>query len=80
MAGAGRGIESEFLPYVFDRYKQARESKDRRLGLGLGLAIIKEIIELHSGQISVESEVGKGTTFTVLLRLVNKENDAILTD
>jgi signal transduction histidine kinase len=49
-------------------------------GLGLGLAIIKEIIELHGGQISVESEVGKGTTFIVLLRLVNKQNDTILTD
>ncbi|MCA0452369.1 MAG: GAF domain-containing protein [Chloroflexi bacterium] len=65
----GSGIPPEHLPFIFDRFYQA--GKTGR-GLGLGLAIIKEIIALHGGKISVESEVDKGTTFTVLLKLVPK--------
>ena len=65
----GEGIPSEFLPHIFEPFYRVRTGGR---GLGLGLAIIKEIIDLHGGQISVESEIGKGTTFTVLLRLVDK--------
>lgn len=69
---SGIGIPPEHLPFIFDRFYQA--GKTGR-GLGLGLAIIKEIIALHGGRISVESEVDKGTTFTVLLKIVPKPAD-----
>lgn len=58
----GPGISSEHLPHLFDRFWQATKT-DRR-GAGLGLPITKGIIEAHGGQVRVESEIGKGTTFT----------------
>lgn len=66
---SGQGIAPEFLPYVFDRFRQATDaSLAREGGLGLGMAITKEIVELHGGSIRVESEgVGRGTTFFVAL-------------
>jgi PAS domain S-box-containing protein len=64
----GDGIPAQYLPFIFEPFYQVRTGGR---GLGLGLAIIKEIVELHGGKISAESEVGKGTTFTVLLKLVD---------
>ncbi|WP_425619035.1 ATP-binding protein [Anatilimnocola sp. NA78] len=63
----GDGITPEFLPQVFDRFRQANASTTRRHGgLGLGLAIVKQLIELHGGSILVESDGnGEGTTFIV---------------
>ena len=67
----GQGIAQEFLPRVFERYKQANNSTtNRKGGLGLGLAIVKHLTELHGGSITAESDgVGKGSTFTVRLPL-----------
>ncbi|MFB2895950.1 ATP-binding protein [Aerosakkonemataceae cyanobacterium BLCC-F50] len=69
----GIGIKPEFLPFVFDRFRQADGSTTRSYGgLGLGLAIVRHIVELHGGVIYVQSEgEGKGATFTVKLPLVN---------
>lgn len=69
----GIGIKPEFLPFVFDRFRQADGSTTRLYGgLGLGLAIVRHIVELHGGVIYVQSEgEGKGATFTVKLPLVN---------
>ncbi|MFB2876249.1 ATP-binding protein [Floridanema aerugineum] len=69
----GIGIKPEFLPFVFDRFRQADGSTTRCYGgLGLGLAIVRHIVELHGGVIYVQSEgEGKGATFTVKLPLVN---------
>jgi CheY-like chemotaxis protein len=65
----GRGIESDFLPYVFERFKQADGTTTRRYGgLGLGLAIVRHIVELHGGRVAVHSEgLGHGSTFTLTL-------------
>ncbi|MCW5961723.1 MAG: PAS domain S-box protein [Pyrinomonadaceae bacterium] len=65
----GVGIKPEFLPHVFDRFSQADASSIRKFGgLGLGLAIVRHITEMHGGTVQVESEgEGKGSTFTVKL-------------
>jgi PAS domain S-box-containing protein len=65
----GKGIEPEFLPFVFDRFRQADLSGARRYGgLGLGLSLVKHLVELHGGTITAESEgAGQGSTFTVTL-------------
>jgi signal transduction histidine kinase len=67
----GQGIAAEFLPRVFERYKQANNSTtNRKGGLGLGLAIVKHLVELHGGAIAAASEgEGKGSTFTVSIPL-----------
>ncbi|MBA2733744.1 MAG: response regulator [Acidobacteria bacterium] len=69
----GQGIAPEFLPHVFDRFRQADQSTTRTHGgLGLGLSIVRQLVEQHGGTVHVESEgVGQGTTFTIKLpRLV----------
>jgi PAS domain S-box-containing protein len=65
----GCGIEQEFLPYVFDRFKQGDGSTTRRVGgLGLGLAIVRHIVELHGGHVEATSAGrGHGATFRVVL-------------
>ncbi len=70
VADEGEGIEPSFLPYVFDRLRQA-EGSNKRSGLGLGLAIARHIVELHHGDIVAESEgPGHGAKFTVTLPAV----------
>ena len=66
---SGIGIPPRFLPYVFDRFSQVDSSTTRRHGgLGLGLAIVRHLVELHGGTVRAESDgEGGGTTFTVLL-------------
>ena len=67
----GEGIESSFLPHVFERLRQA-DGAANRAGLGLGLAIARHIMDLHNGDITAESEgLGKGATFTVTLPLAS---------
>jgi PAS domain S-box-containing protein len=69
---SGEGISSEFLPYVFDRFRQADGAATRRHnGLGLGLSIVRHIVELHGGTVEAHSEgEGQGTTITVNLPLL----------
>lgn len=62
----GRGIPAEELPFIFDPFRQAR-AQDAHGGVGLGLAIVQRIVAGHKGSISVNSQVGFGTTFTVKL-------------
>jgi PAS domain S-box-containing protein len=66
---SGQGISADFLPHVFDRFRQADSSTTRRHGgLGLGLAIVRHLTELHGGTVTAESEgEGKGATFRVRL-------------
>ena len=62
VADNGCGISSDELPYIFDRFYQA---KNAGRGTGIGLAIVKAFTELHHGEVSVKSEIGKGSTFTI---------------
>jgi len=68
----GRGISADFLPFVFDRFRQADSSTTRTHGgLGLGLAIVRHLVELHGGTVRVESDgPEKGARFTVSLPLI----------
>jgi signal transduction histidine kinase len=63
----GRGIDPEFLPHVWERFRQADSTTTRQFGgLGLGLSVVKHLVELHGGSVGVTSEgVGRGATFTV---------------
>jgi len=72
----GVGIESEFLPHVFDRFRQADGSTSRRHGgLGLGLAIADALAKMHGGQLEAQSDgVGQGATFTLRVELAHAGN------
>ena len=68
VADTGMGIAAKSLPYVFDRFWQADGSSKRKYqGVGIGLALVKELTEVQGGKVNVESTEGKGTTFTVTL-------------
>jgi signal transduction histidine kinase len=64
----GEGVAPEQLPHVFDRFYRADEARTRDRGsTGLGLAIVKAIVEGHGGTVTVISQVGEGSTFTMSL-------------
>jgi two-component system CheB/CheR fusion protein len=73
VSDTGAGIDPGFLPHVFDRFSQADTSNTRLYGgLGLGLAIVRHLVEQHGGMIKADSAgVGKGATFSVTLPLMN---------
>ena len=62
----GEGLAPDEAPYVFDAYWQAQNGK-RKAGTGLGLAIVKRIAVAHGGNVSVRSQKGKGSTFTIMI-------------
>jgi signal transduction histidine kinase len=70
VADTGMGISEKNLPHVFDRFWQADGSSKRKYqGVGIGLALVKELVEIQKGTVEVKSQEGKGTTFTVTLPL-----------
>ncbi len=77
IADTGKGINPEFLPYVFDRFRQANTGTTKPYeGLGLGLAIVQHLLELHGGSITAASSgEGQGSTFTVVLPLLESDDD-----
>ncbi|AFY35709.1 hybrid sensor histidine kinase/response regulator [Calothrix sp. PCC 7507] len=79
VSDTGKGISADFLPYTFDYFRQADSSSTRKFGgLGLGLAIVRNIIEMHGGTINAESPgEGQGATFTVRLPLIQNERSSI---
>lgn len=74
----GIGIPARDLPRVFERFFQVESHLTRRYGgMGLGLAVAKALIELHGGRIWVESEEGKGSSFTFLLPVEQTQHSAV---
>lgn len=81
VSDTGQGIAPEFLPYVFERFRQADGGSTRRHGgLGLGLALVRHLVELHGGTIEATSDgEGKGATFTIELPLAPVDKSSKLT-
>ena len=76
----GEGIPQDFLPHVWDRFRQADASSKRRHGgLGIGLALVKELVEAHEGHVEAKSE-GRGATFTVRLPVDDAAEEASRTN
>jgi len=71
----GVGVDSEFLPYVFDRFRQADSTSTRKYGgLGLGLAIVRHVVEMHGGTVAASSPgKGLGATFTVRFPIASQD-------
>ena len=68
VSDTGTGISEEQLPFIFDRFWQADTSSQRQFrGVGIGLALVKELVEVQGGKVAVRSAIGKGTQFTVVL-------------
>jgi len=78
VSDTGQGIDPDFLPYVFDRFRQAEGSTTRKHGgLGLGLAIVRHLVELHGGKVAADSPgEGQGATFTVSLPIPSVYREA----
>jgi signal transduction histidine kinase len=69
VSDTGKGLDAKFLPHIFDRFRQADQTSTRSYGgLGLGLSIVQQIVQLHGGTIHAESAgVGQGASFIVQL-------------
>ena len=67
----GNGVEPEHLPFIFNRFYRTDQARTRNNGgMGLGLAIAKEFVLAHSGNIEVDSHLGQGSTFIIKLPFV----------
>lgn len=76
VADQGRGIPVEETPHIFDRFFRAKNSRGNTAGNGLGLYLVRYFVELHNGRIEVESEIDRGSTFTVRLPMnLNSETE-----
>ncbi len=73
VSDTGPGIASEDLPHIFERFYQGRTKVKQSAGSGLGLALVKNVVEAHGGRIWIESERGKGATVRFILRLTKSE-------
>lgn len=72
ISDTGYGIEAKNLTHIFEAFFTTKEEKS---GTGLGLSVTKQIMDSHNGQILVDSKVGKGTTFTIELPILEKEDN-----
>jgi signal transduction histidine kinase/DNA-binding response OmpR family regulator/ligand-binding sensor domain-containing protein len=73
VSDTGIGLAEEDLPYIFDRYYQAKHTRENNMGgTGIGLALTRELVETMGGSIQVKSAPGQGTTFTLLLPITQQ--------
>lgn len=79
VSDTGKGIHPEFLPYVFERFRQEDNGTTRNFGgLGLGLAIVRHLVELHHGQVEAKSEgLDQGATFVITLPIANANSEML---
>jgi PAS domain S-box-containing protein len=77
VSDTGSGIPTDYLPHIFDKFVQVPDAPTG--GAGLGLTISKSIVEVHGGQISVQSQPGRGTTFTFTLPAITPESNEAVT-
>jgi signal transduction histidine kinase len=76
VSDTGVGIAPEEVPKIFDKFYRSKHPKTRQvIGTGLGLAIVKGVVEAHRGSVRIESELGVGTTFRVLLPGLVEEHE-----
>ena len=74
VSDTGIGMSKEYLPILFDAFTRERNATENNIqGTGLGMPIVKKLVELMGGSISVESELGKGTTFTIKLPVIKDD-------
>ncbi len=73
----GEGLSLTESPYVFDAYWQAQNGR-RKTGTGLGLAIVKRIAVAHGGNVSVRSQLGKGSTFTIMIPVCDVPQEEVI--
>ena len=72
VSDTGPGIPAEAQQFIFDAFRQVDSSTTRKYGgSGLGLSIIKQLVTLMDGEVTVESEIGQGSTFTIMLPLAS---------
>ncbi len=68
ITNSGEGIKPEDITHIFERFYKSDKSRSKdKTGFGLGLYIVKSIVDIHNGNVSVESEYGKSTSFTITL-------------
>lgn len=79
ISDTGAGISRHDMEHVFDRFYRSEKTRQEATGSGLGLSIVNWVIQAHGGHVTVESEAGKGSTFTVHLPLAPDETSAFLT-
>ena len=73
----GAGISREHLPRLTERFYRVDAAASRaKGGTGLGLAIVKHIVNRHQGTLTIDSELGQGSTFTVLIPSIGEQNSA----
>lgn len=81
VADTGIGIPTEALPYIFERFYRVEKAQSRRQGgAGLGLALVRSIIEAHGGRIEVRSQLGAGSVFTLILPISSEAARGYLSD
>ncbi|EIW16278.1 two-component system, OmpR family, sensor histidine kinase BaeS [Pelosinus fermentans] len=74
VADKGPGIDQEDIPYLFDHFYRGDKSRDRKSGgSGLGLAVVKQLVEIHGGKVAVSSQLGEGSVFEILLPIELEE-------